>query len=584
MISKKLQVLLLIALTALPLSAMQDLSKENCSWSAVSGGKFVIKPETTSYGITGVLDGRTIISVSDSGTVLWEKPFGADKNSLISTVSDDFTVAVTSLSRKITLINPSGLPLWSKVLDYEVTEKPFEGRDGRFFLRGKNNLSCYGINGICKWEITTEEQNSIPLQELPDGSLVIFLKNTDGGKTKALRISPFGRTLEEITFAGEVVSSATCRDGVLLVFSDGSAGLFSLEENKAVNKFVISSKAFRSNKENFFVADRFSSSVFFVTQNSSSIKAFSVNTESGELPVEILVPDMLIKNLTECRISGDAFFISDSKTAYFFNSKGICLWNAKLPERTKTTKWNFALLNGNNTLLLCNENWSLDAYVVSQKASSHKSRNELTGYPDYFKADSSVYGTIYLQTFDRNFTSEERIRELRNGKYGEKEISYTSEFLSAIKAYNQYNASSNFGARTETPVFKTDSAGFERILIQFPFYGSKEISALWAGALEKETNITFLNTLISGIQKNAYDPEEKIMEALLSVSASLSPRNSSTAEEICDAVYALCRFMGRPAYHKCAKTILSNFMYPTYSQKVRTKARDTLKKIVELNI
>lgn len=584
MISKKLQVLLLIALTALPLSAMQELSKENCSWSVVSGGKFVIKPETTSYGITGVLDGRTIISVSDSGTVLWEKPFGADKNSFISTVSDDFTVAVTSLSRKITLINPSGLPLWSKVLDYEVTEKPFEGRDGRFFLRGKNNLSCYGINGICKWEITTEEQNSIPLQELPDGSLVIFLKNTDGGKTKALRISPFGRTLEEITFAGEVVSSATCRDGVLLVFSDGSAGLFSLEENKAVNKFVISSKAFRSNKENFFVADRFSSSVFFVTQNSSSIKAFSVNTESGELPLEILVPDMLIKNLTECIISGDAFFISDSKSAYFFNSKGICLWNAKLPERTKTTKWNFALLNGNNTLLLCNENWSLDAYVVSQKASSHKSRNELSGYPDYFKADSSVYGTIYLQTFDRNFTSEERIRELRNGKYGEKEISYTSEFLSAIKAYNQYNASSNFGARTETPVFKTDSAGFERILIQFPFYGSKEISALWAGALEKETNITFLNTLISGIQKNAYDPEEKLMEALLSVSASLSPRNSSTAEEICDAVYALCRFMGRPAYHKCAKTILSNFMYPTYSQKVRTKARDTLKKIVELNI
>ena len=81
----------------------------------------------------------------------------------------------------------------------------------------------------------------MPLQELPDGSIIVFL-NDEGGKTRGLRISPFGQELENIIFTGSIKTTHTCKDGVLLTFTDGSAGLFSLKNGLAESKWVASVK------------------------------------------------------------------------------------------------------------------------------------------------------------------------------------------------------------------------------------------------------------------------------------------------------------------------------------------------------
>ena len=63
-------------------------------------------------------------------------------------------------------------------------------------------------------------------------------------------------------------------------------------------------------------------------------------------------------------------------------------------------------------------------------------------------------------------------------------------------------------------------------------------------------------------------------------------KNKDTAylNTICDSVYSICLFMGRPAYNKKGKDILKSLMGIGYSSKTRNYARDTLKKIIALEL
>ena len=53
---------------------------------------------------------------------------------------------------------------------------------------------------------------------------------------------------------------------------------------------------------------------------------------------------------------------------------------------------------------------------------------------------------------------------------------------------------------------------------------------------------------------------------------------------VCDSVYEICRFMGRPALYSKGMEILTQLLYPQYDSKVREYARNTLTKIARLKI
>lgn len=582
---KKLLVFTAIFSFFMPVTVAQtQLSNLNTSWTQVLGGKFLSKPVTTPYGFIGATDGRTIASISNNGVILWEENMPVNTRSIINTVSEDFTLAVTNENRKITLLNPSGVPLWSKVLDTEIIDKAYEGRDGRFFLRAKNYIFCYGINGICKWQISTEDQSDIGIQELNDGSLIVFLKELSDGKTRALRITPFGKALEDITFAGEIISACTSKDGIFLTFSDGSAGLFTLDmkQNKAVNRFVLNKDYYKTGKSNFFVSGKTFQNGIFVTQADKGIKLLFVESQNGNIVWEKKLNDIDIKNIKEAVLTEQGFFICDVKTAYYLSSTGTIFWNALLPENKNRNKWKNLVFTENNTLVIFRENWSMDAYLVSQSTGTRRKDTDFDYYKDYLNVDSSVYSNLFQYEFDSDMISFERYKMLEAGYYGEKEIEFTSDILSACQAYMKNSSESNFGTHEDLNVFQTNKTQLQSLLNQLPLYGTRYTSNLTAKLLLKEKNSSILNSLLSGITKCGYDPDGEILKALETLASKTSIKNVTTQMNLCDAVYAVCRFMGRPAYNKSGKIILKNFMSLSYDSRVRIKARETMENIAKL--
>ena len=78
------------------------------------------------------------------------------------------------------------------------------------------------------------------------------MQQLDHGKTKALRITPFGEVVEEITFAGEVSNALTTPQGILLVFTDGTSGLFELKNNKSEHKWLFKKDLVQKTNNDFF--------------------------------------------------------------------------------------------------------------------------------------------------------------------------------------------------------------------------------------------------------------------------------------------------------------------------------------------
>ena len=563
------------------LFSQTELTNLNATWTNVIGGKVISKPETTSYGFVSITDGKTIFSISNNGILLWEKPLYTSK-AIIKTISDDFILTITNSNKKITLLNPSGVGLWSKNTDWEIIDKPFEGRDGRFFLRGKDKVCCYGINGICKWEISTAEQSMLPVQELNDGSFEVFLKEIYEGKTKALRISPFGNIIEEIIFSGIVSKTNASKDGVLLCFTDGSAGLFSVEKNKAVNKWVLKTEDSKIAKksENIFVSEKDLNYCFYLTQNTQGgIKAYQVNTKDGKIMNEISVPEINISEITDSALNQNGLFLQNEKTAVLYNSNGKLLWNGKLPDK-KNTPYLHSVLTQNMELVLFFNDWSMNSYRTLQKVSKKTNTQNKLNYNENYKIDTSVYDTLFRFSFNNNLVNEERIMSLKSGYYAEDEIKYVSEAESAMQAYIKHLKANNTGSRVEKSIFETNTASMELFFSTLPYFGSDEFSHYIAKLLLLEKNQSLLNMILSGVQKNAYDPNGEILDALEKLASSKSKLDSSLIDNIFDAVYSVCRFMGRPAYNKSGKKILNKFL----SGNSNKKALDTLKKISELDL
>ena len=145
-----------------------------------------------------------------------------------------------------------------------------------------------------------------------------------------------------------------------------------------------------------------------------------------------------------------------------------------------------------------------------------------------------------------------------------------------------YSSSSDFGIRTEKSVFETDSAGFETVLIQLALLCTDQTQAAAASIISESTSKLYCRTLLANI--TGYDPDGKLLDAIERNVSRSGSSDSVYLNTVCDAVYSICLFMGRPAYNKKGKDILKTFMGAGYSFKTRSYARDTLKKIMALEL
>ena len=578
--------ILLLLFLQLPLFAGEgiELNNLNSSWSRVLPGKLICEPQNTSYGFAVITDAHSLMSFNTSGSLVFEKPLLRATTAFFGVLKNDFFAVVTASSKRLTLINPDGKELWNLQTDFKIIDAPFSGRDGRIFVRGQDTLACYGITGIRKWQIKTPVQSSMKIQEVQDGSLIVFLQALTGGKTQALRITPFGEIVEEITFAGEVINALTTPQGVLLVFTDGTSGLFELKDNKSVHKWLFKKELIQKTNKDFFIISQDKSEVIYTNIKNNKIEIDYINLENGAINNSFVIEEAITPTYGFFNTSG--IFLADTNKACFYNNQGRYIWSGTLPDKkSRLTVYYTSFTTDNCFLLFCSD-WSIYAFRTAHapqnqiNQTNSKNVSKKSDYQSFYDIDTTLLELSFPMPLNPDLLDTQRNVLLKTGDYASTEKEYASQLLSVCTAYKNYMTTSNFGTRIEKSVFQTDAAGMEKLLSQLSSFYTDTFNEYISYFLRSEKEKALIHILLSGIISNGYDPDGKLMQSLEYLARNTSEKDETILKDICDAVYSISVVMGSSAIDPKGRDTLSVLMYPKYTSVIRDYARNTLKKLV----
>lgn len=556
-----------------------ELTNINSSWTRVLPGKLICPPQTTSYGFAVMTDAHNIMSFTSQGRIVFEKNLLRSSDGTFGVLKNDFFVVVTGSSKRITLLNPDGRELWNTTVDFKITSSPYGGRDGRFFIRGTDVITCYSITGIQKWKTTTPVQSKMELQELPDGSLIVFLDKLEGGKTKALRLTPFGEIVEEITFAGEVTNALTTPQGILLIFTDGTAGLFDLVENKSTHKWLFKKDRVQKNISDFFILSQNKNDVVYVNIKANNVEIDYINLTDGSIKNSFIIDEGI--NPTFGWYNDYGVFIADTKKACFYNNAGRYIWSGIMPDSKSKTAYTHTGFTTDNCFLLFCTDWSIHAFRTAHaEQTTVQNQTKAPDYNSFYEINTTLLELSFPMPISRDLLEQQRITLLNQGGYGSTEKEYASQLLSVCTAYKNIMTTTNFGTRIEKSIFETDSAGTEILLSQLSLFGTDTFCEYISYFLTHETNKSLVHTLLKGIAQNGYDPEGRLMASLEYLARNTSEKDETLLKELCDAIYSVCNTMGSSAIEPTGKDALTTLLYPKYTSTVRDYARNTLKKLV----
>ena len=594
--------ILLLALGAMRGSAQQgvhdqtkhyDLSKEKPDWQSVIGGNAVAPALETSYGIAVLSDGRMLSSCTSKGNVIWKKGVKG-KPSKYFTVHDDFIYVVTN-EKKITLVNQSGLSLWTMNNSFSITENPVIGHDGRIFVHGRDKLACFGINGIRKWEVETPAISDLPTCLLNDGSVVVFLADKRSGKTIGKRFTQFGEEMEDLVFSDEVVTVATCEKGVLVALANGSIGLVNVVKGEAESPWI--QKSYIGTGAFAICYSKETEDVAFMFETGGRTTVIVLKTDSGAFLTQFTVGGINSSDLQMARATKSGFFVADGSSATEFAEDGTIFWDAKLPERSG---WNYLYYTGSNHLIFCMNDWVLRAYHTMQ--AKHAAYKDF--WDESYSSDLEEYKEEELPTPDtpddavkqqelaqadrdlgRRMFSDNKLDEteksLKKGDYGKLEAEYQRGIKSELKSYEATFYTKN----PSQSFFAKNPAYTQRLIKMTAQIGCAEFTKDFVFLLRNEKDPQLLSALVYSSGSQARDPDGDVLTSYQIILRNPALKsNEALLMNICDATYEICRYMGRPALNKHGKEILSQLYSTMYDKAVRDYARKTFEKFASLNM
>ncbi|MCQ2241460.1 PQQ-binding-like beta-propeller repeat protein [Treponema sp.] len=543
----------------------------------VIGGMITCQPVRTSYGYIATGDGKQIYGFTQEGKLLWLRSTKFRLKKFLSVFAEDL-VCVVSTDSRVSLLNSSGLNLWTVKCDFVISDEPVQGADGRIFVRGKNTVACYGIKGTQRWETKTPDQNQrIKPAFLSDGSIVVFQAKTQNGKSIGSRISPYGKILEEIVFAGEVTSAVSMKDGIVLSFTDGSAGLMAVENKNTVSKWTIPAGANGMSVPVRVIPDLKNNEIFFIYGSSSRIAR--VKSGNGEILSEF---DSGIGSfdLTYTALTSQGITLTTKAKGCCLRKDGKTLWKVKFDPK-KSVKYLFSSDSG--YLVLCNSNWSMELYqtrlnVDNIQTSFHESKPKQlkTENIENLMASSYEFGRVL---------EEEKLQEIytafHNGNFGEDEEEYLSLLSMEIKEMaRQWNRNRAQGLRDN--LYFRENMDYSSRLIEIAgesqiYFCRSELNSM----LKNVTDPSLLLLLIKCAGKSGWDPDCQTLETFeyLMNTKKIQPSDKLLLDAIADSTWEICRFMGRPTFYQMGKNILGYMLYPQFSNETRDKAVDVMKKI-----
>lgn len=558
------------------------------NWQLVVGGAPIAPPIITDFGFAVPLDGRTMATVSETGQLMWFATLPGYKTSPHYTMgAGDFLIAVSG-GNKLSLINPSGLTLWSSTAPAEILSTPLQGRDGRIYLQCTNQLACFGIGGTLKWTLPVENISTLPLTELEDGSVLCLLNTIVDGCSTAVRVSPFGEILEEITFTSVVAGVKQSKFGTILIFTDGSLGICSSTDNMAVTRWSIPalvSPSVSSVPPQIYL-DTLHTLCAVVTASGSQSLVTVVDLDKGEKKFNVSAA-INLNDLQFGTIDLTNIVLCDSQKALGLSlDDGVEVWNSDLPGKLT---WDYLLYTPKGYIItLEKKSWLISAYRVTQTIGSQQYRaykSEKTNYPVYIELatkkanipqnDSEVFMNLIPPDLEKTI-----YRSIYEGNYGTSEAQWQ-----ALVTRENTRCLSNSKSVSQNPMASYDITYKESIIKLMGAFESSCFNRNLAQILQQETDISLLRTALRASAKIAYDPNLELLssiELLLGKTSLLSNYTITTA--ICNAVYEICRFMGKPALFSRGRYILSYLLNQKLDSKTKDYAVYTLQKLISLEM
>ena len=552
------------------------------SWFNVLSGSPSSAPLNTNYGFLIVEDSKFLSSYSRSGQRLWQTNTKAKIKDI--SISETEFIAVTNQNNQLQLINPSGLVLWTKSLGFTSLSAPFFGFDGRTFVRGINQLSCFGINGIQKWTIKTDNQNSLEPKLLNDGSIILFLEKTHDGKTCALRISPFGNVLEEIVFQGKVVNAFTCDSGIILVFSSGEIGMASIKADSSKEIGLIYSKWINKNvKCTAFSSCRKLQATKYAIFTPGYLVV--INTDKGQIEKYFNIPEITDNNYLFFESIDDKFVIAQNSSCTVYNLSGKKIKHIQMPSKSGKYKWEFSFFMNSGYLTFLSKDWTINSFKIistskekeSPTFSYYQSKKLISGYKSYitnldYKPEKRTFGA-------------ESFNALKSGNYGLKEIDISNIVNTVINSYYESKTTASMNRDTfELISVQYNLSDMENILNLIPLLQSQYFQQKIAYLLSVEDDKTMILKLLKTVKECGYDPGGEILSQIELLVKRTNPKDQVILQSCADAVYEICRFMGRPALLSKGKEILGGLFYPQYDESTKKAARSAMQKLAELNM
>ncbi|HOS30192.1 MAG TPA: hypothetical protein PLR39_05235 [Treponemataceae bacterium] len=541
-------VYILILFPADFLSAADELGYRN--WQTVLAGEVIAPLTPASFGFTAITDGGLLTAFSESGTVLWQKPMNTREKGLSSSFTGDFifTAGGTTLS----LYNPSGNLLWSEETPSPIIEKPFPGFDGRVFVKEKFFLSSYTLTGLRRFRIGITE-GRMELMTLNDGSLLHIQKKEISGKSTALRISPFGKILEEIVFTGIISCAAESSEGIILGFTTGTIAMCSVIDGSAETKWSIGLE----DDSPLSLYDWDGTMLVFL-QNGRAARflygeqrALWVSTSVFENPV------------LACEASNEYAIVKTSASLVCITKDGVVEKNIDI----SSYKNLFTTITKGGLFVVCHNDWTIRAYRVQTLEPRYAAKRNYP-YEPLEKTGIELYRQAQiLLTQEDAGTSEGPL------------MSRTSYYLENLQNYymlseqERRKLSSEVNAVTITSDITTAS-----------LFGTAQFSSFWPFILEREKDPSIIRSVLQAVHRCAYDEDGEILDAVAKKLIQERSGSDQMLASYCDTVVELCRFMGRPALMRRGKDILVSLLSSKYSTSVQNYARKSLEKIIELEI
>lgn len=556
------------------------LDLKESTFTSVLGGNIISTPQKTSYGYIAYTEGRLITAFTQDGKILWQKGMKGRPFSDITVGADDIFYTLSDKT-VLSMHNPSGLVLWSQDTDIYVTEPPLLGKDGRVFIRNESSIACYGTNGICRWNLTTNLLNTaIPLNQLNDGSLLAVLEEkTSDGRSKALRISPFGKILEEISFTSTINSMHETESGIFISFTDGNSGLCKVENGNAISKWTIQTINNRKiNVSTFIQNSFFEEKIYFY--NTQSDKIIILNEKTGKIITETETIGFSKQNILWASSTAQGIVLISIDMAICIDESGIILWSADL---SKTSRWNHILATDNGNIIFCTSDWTIKGIQIWKTPGTQKSsfkKKELKSYSEFYSFENTI---------SSNFITKENYEEItngfKNGNFGEKEEIWLPFIETQINNLYSDWLTENLSFMDGKPYFQANIQKNQMVLSMIQESGSTIYQKKIAVLLKKIKDPSVLTFLVETAAGCSYDPDLEMLNAL----AYLTAKNTLTQDElfqikVCDATYNICRYMGKTAFLEKGQEIIAKLINPIYPQKTRNYAMQTIRKIMDLKI